>query len=437
MNGKEIVARLKRLNDINTTKDIKQLTAALYPGAHCPLMGAMMAIGGIDDAVMVVLGTEECTYYTKKATIGGFSFKGIDNRCFSVVLNHHDVTFGCKNKLYSAIDELLQEISPKIVFLVTTCVLEVTGDDVDSMAEEMQKKHNIPILPVHTEHFKSANHLPGVRDTILACVSMIEEPEKTSGTKKNVNIIGQRLGRIEDTELYAELVKNGIEIGMMLPGGANAESIKKAANATVNIVVNELGIPFAKAMQRQFGTPYVMFEKYVSPERIHESYRELFTYLELEYPKELEQRYEAAKQCVEDACSQVAGMKYIYGNTALACFEYNAFLTEIGMEPLLIQSNDFPGKEDPFVQAVMEKYNPYVTKTANIAPLQYVYDELKPNLYFGHEYAMRLRAKGIEIVHDNQLTSKLGFEVTEAVVTELVRASEAAKELMKAKKEAM
>ena len=148
MNGTEIISRLKHLGDVSCAKDIKQLTAALFPGAHCPLMGAMMAVGGIEDAVLLVLGTDECAYYTKKATIGGFSFEGIDNRCFSVVLDHHDVTFGCREKLQAAFKELMEDIAPKAVFLVTTCVLEVTGDDVDSMAEELETQYRIPVLPV-------------------------------------------------------------------------------------------------------------------------------------------------------------------------------------------------------------------------------------------------------------------------------------------------
>lgn len=433
MIGKEIIARLKSLNEVDTAKDIKQLTAALYPGAHCPLMGAMMAIGGIHDAIMVILGTDECAYYTKKATIGGFSFKGIDNRCYSVVLNQHDVTFGCKNKLYEAFEELMQEVSAKVIFLVTTCVLEVTGDDVDSMAEELQKKYGVAVLPVHTEHFKSANHMPGVRDTILACVPLIEAVPEEQVNKKRVNIIGQRLGKIEETQLYSQLKKNGIEIGMMLPGGAGAEEIRNGATAGVNIVVNELGLPFAEEMKKRFRTPYVMFDKFVSPEHIMNAFKELFGYLELEMTDELELMYREAVNCAEDAKQELKGMKYIYGNTALSCFEYNAFLVSLGMEPLLIQCNDFPGQENVLVQEILKKYNPYVTKTANIAPLQYVYDELKPNLYFGHEYAARLREKKIALVHDNKLSSMLGFEVTTVVVEELLRAAKEAKELMEEK----
>ena len=429
MNGTEIITRLKRLGDVDSTKDINQLTAALFPGAHCPLMGAMMAVGGIEDAVLLVLGTDECTYYTKKATIGGFSFQGIDNRCYSVVLDQHDVTFGCREKLRSAFAELMEEAAPKAVFVVTTCVLEVTGDDVDSMAEELSGEYGIPVLPVHTEHFKTANHIPGVRDTVTACVSMMETvaPEKVK--KGRVNIIGQRLGKFQDTQLYELLVKHHVEIGMMLPGGTTLEAIRCAATAGVNIVVNELGLPLAKKMQQKFGTPYVMFDKYVAPEHILAAYRELFGYLGIAMEAELVSMYEECAELVESVRAELNGMKYIYGNTSLSCYEYNAFMVSLGMVPLLIQTNEYPGAEDRFVKNILAKHNPYVTKSANIAPLQYVYDELKPNLYLGHEYESRLRAKKIALVHDGNLSSMLGFDVTKAVIAELVRAARDAKEL--------
>ncbi len=429
MNGAEIISGLKRLGDVNSAKEIKQLTAALFPGAHCPLMGAMMAVGGIEDAVLLVLGTDECTYYTKKATIGGFSFEGIDNRCFSVVLDHHDVTFGCREKLQEAFKELMEDVAPKVVFLVTTCVLEVTGDDVDSMAEELETQYQIPVLTVHTEHFKTANHIPGVRDTVTACSSVMERVSEEKVNNKKVNIIGQRLGRFQETQLYDVLVKHDIEIGMMLPGGTTLEAIRQAATAGVNIVVNELGVPLAKKMQERFGTPYVMFDKYVAPEYVLQAYRELFGYLKIAMDEELEAMYRECVQLVEEAKETLSGMKYIYGNTSLSCYEYNAFMVSMGMEPLLIQTNDYPGVDDAYVKLILEKYNPYVTKSANIAPLQYVYDELKPNLYLGHEYEKRLRAKKIALVHDGNLSSMLGFDVTKAVIAELVRAAKDAKEL--------
>ena len=429
MNNQNILSNLRRLSEIHEDKDIRSLTTAQFPGSHCPLMGAMMAIGGIEDAIMLVLGTDECAYYTKQATINGFSFGGIDNRCFSVVIDQHDVTFGCREKLQSAFAELMQEIAPAAVFLVTTCVLEITGDDVDSMADELSSEYQIPVLPVHTEHFKSANHLPGVRDTITACLPLIENPLNNQKAIKRVNVIGQRLGKFQDTELYRVLSQRGIEIGLMLPGGASLQQIRSAADAQVNIVVNDLGLPFAEKMERKFGVPYVMFDKYVDPDHIMQAYQTLFHYLHLDIDSELMDLYHRACTMVSDTTGKVNGMQYIYGNTALNCMEYNLFMIQLGMVPQLIQLNEIKENELEFCRQILTCYDPYVTKTANIAALQTVYDLLKPNLYLGHEFAARLRAKGIALVHGDGISSMLGFEVTMAVVQELIRASNEAREL--------
>ena len=77
----------------------------------------------------------------------------------------------------------------------------------------------------------------------------------------------------------------------------------------------------------------------------------------------------------------------------------------------------------------MQHHDPYVTKSANIAPLQYIYDVLKPQIYLGHEYAARLRKKGIAMAHLDRATSMMGFEITDFVVTELIRAAEESKAL--------
>ena len=69
MDGNEILGRLNRLSKVQTIKDVPQLTTALFPGTHCPLMGAAMVAGGIDDCLLVIVGTDECSYYTKSLTI--------------------------------------------------------------------------------------------------------------------------------------------------------------------------------------------------------------------------------------------------------------------------------------------------------------------------------------------------------------------------------
>jgi len=432
MDGKSLVAQMKRLREVEKVKDIRQLTHAMFPGTHCPLMGAMLAARGIQDAYMLVVGTEECTYYTKVTTMGSSIFGGVDSRCLSVVLDQRDVTFGGAEKIEKAFAEMMQEFAPKAVFLVSTCLVEIIGDDIDAIAETLSETYGIHVLPVHTEHFKTENHIPGVADTIAVCARMMRECPKGDF----VNILGQRLGVFESTELCRILSTADVPVGMTLPSGGSVEKIEQAAGAKVNIVVDATALKLAKRMEAQFGIPYVCFERLADPDQIQAAYRSLFAHLEQELPVEVEALYQKAVQAVGRAIPKLKGVRYIYGNTPLPVFPYNAFMVRMGMIPMLIQTAELPRAEDENLRYILGNSDPYVTKSANIAPLQYVYDELRPDLYLGHEFAMRLRKKGISLVRGDHLSSMLGYEVTEAVLTELARAADEARELKKERAEA-
>ena len=280
MNGNEMLKKLGRLSEITSMKDVRQLTTAMFPGTHCPLMGAAMAVRGIQDAYMLLVGTDECAYYTKHMTLYSQDFGGVDGRCLSVVLDAQNVTFGCAAKMEEAFDELVREYHPKAVFLVTTCIPELIGDDMDAIAGGLSQQYDIPVMAVHTEHFKCDNHLPGLERTITACLGLME-PQEVDGS---VNLLGQRMGRFDTTELCHVLKDAGVEIGVQLPCGCTVEEIRRGPRAKVNIVVNDIAMPLAKKMQRCFGTPYVFFDKYTDPDRILAAYQRLFSYLELPLP---------------------------------------------------------------------------------------------------------------------------------------------------------
>lgn len=423
IDAKALLGKLKPLSSIETIKDVPQLTQALFPGTHCPLMGAAMAVGGIKGALLVVIGTDECAYYTKSMTLHSERFGGPGGRCVSVVLDGHDVTFGSTPKMHSAFKEIMAEYKPECVFLVTTCVVEIIGDDYDAIAEELSDMYNVPVMAVHTEHFKCEDHLPGLERTITACLDMMEKCEKNA----TVNVLGQRMGDFNSTELYRLLTGADVKIGMQLPAGTTVAEIKKAAAARVNIVVNDIALPLAKKMQARFGIPYVHFNKFVRPAKIYESYKELFSYLNVPLSDEVETLYASAVKCTEESRGELNGITYIYGNTPYYCMEMNSFLTELGMVPQIIQTGRYSEEEAHYAKEIIKTCDPLVCKSANIAPLQYIYDELHPYLYLGHEFGARLRKKGIAIVHSDRAGSMLGFEVTEYLLKQLKAATAEAK----------
>ena len=405
MDGNELLGRLNRLSRVQTIKDIPQLTTALFPGTHCPLMGAAMIAGGIKDCLLIIVGTDECSYYTKSLTLSE-RYGGINGRCVSVVLNSHDVTFGSVESTHKAFKEIVAEYQPKCVMLVTTCVIEVIGDDYDAIAEELTKQYSIPVMAVHTEHFKCEDHFPGFERAITACQSIMQ-PQEGDGS---VNVLGQRFGDFADTELYALLTKSSVKIGVQLPSGCTSDDIRHAPAAKVNIVVNDIALPLAQAMQEQYNIPYVYFNRFAAPEKILQAYQHLFAYLELPLPAEVNTKFDECKALEQKTLPVVQGVPYIFGNTQYDCFELNNYLCRLGLVPQLIQSNKLRQEHFEDIKGILATTDPYVCKAANIAPLQYVYDVLHPWIYIGHEFGERLRRKGIAQLHSDPAGKMLGFE---------------------------
>ena len=412
LDGTKMLQKMKRLSEAANMKQVKPLSYALFPGYHCPLMGAMLTIKEIDDSVMVVIGPDECAYYTQLATSGG-AMKASGCRIVSVVLDQHDVTFGCQEKMDEAFTELMEEFNPKMVYLVTTCVVEVIGDDIDAMAMGYEAQYKLPVIVVHAENFKTDDHLPGIEHTLDGSIDAME----AQGIEDRVNVLGLRLGDFTKTEVYRCLKESGTEIGLMLPGKASADEIRTAPGAKCNIVVHPVGLPLAKAMKEQFGIPYVVFERYSDPDRIRISYAQLYALLGKPVPKVLDSLYEAMTEKTEQAKEVLAGKTYISGNTALCNYELHEFMANrLGVKPLLLQISDLDDDSTEFRKNLLAVCDPYVTRSANLGAIGYLYPLLKPDFNIGAGNQIELRKNKIATVRMMQAYSTLGFEVCGMVI---------------------
>ena len=426
LDGTKMLHSMKRLSQAAGMKQVRPLSYALFPGYHCPLMGAMLTIKEIDDSVMVVIGPDECAYYTQLALSGG-TLKANGCRTVSVVLNQHDVTFGCQEKLDEAFEELMEEFSPQAVYLVTTCVVEVTGDDIDAMGAGYEAKYGLPVIVVHAENFKTDDHLPGIQHTLDGCIRMMEAQEVSD----RVNVLGLRLGDFTKSECCRYLQESGTDIGLMLPGQTSAAQVRTAPGAKCNIVVHPVGLPLARQMEERFGTPYVVFQRYSDPDRILSCYQALFRTLEKEMPPALsllhrDMRLESAR-----AKAVLAGKRYISGNTALCNYELHSYLTgTLGLECLLLQISDLDEDSAEFRRILLEHCDPYVTRAANIKAMQYLYPLLRPDFNIGAGNGAVMRENGITSVRMMGAYNTLGFEVCRMVLNAFLQAQKEA-ELMK------
>jgi nitrogenase molybdenum-cofactor synthesis protein NifE len=410
------LSELKRLSEVSGIRDLPAASSVMYPGPHCPLFGAVLALEGITDAVTLVVGNEECTYYAKTFTLHRQGFGGLNGRCVSLVLGRQELTFGCGELLREALLHIVETRHPPDIFLITTCLIEIIGEDTESIARQAAADTGVPVLVIHTEHFSCYNHLPGMERTLTACIDIMEKPDRKPD---GVNILGNRVGVLEDTELYHALRACGVDIRVCLPAkDCRVEGIRNAAQARLNIVVDPIVLPLANAMQDRFGIPFVMFYRDCDPDKIYAGYLRILECLDINIPAVLQSAYERCRLLVADARREFAGKSFIYGNSTSPTLAFTAFLVKLGMEPLLIQIHDITETDQSYIDEIIESgWNPRLTHSANLIPTRALYVQLKPDYFIGHESEDYLRERGITQITTDSCGELLGFAYTEALIT--------------------
>lgn len=237
--------------------DHQSLSGAVSQRA-CVYCGARVVLNPITDAVHIVHGPIGCSSYTWDIRGSLSSGSEMFRNSFSTDLSETDIIFGGEKKLSAAIDEIVTAVSPKTVFIYSTCVVGIIGDDLQAVCNEAEKKHNIRVIPVQSSGFAGSKK-DGYRAACDAIISLMDDAKYKSKKKdnKSFNYLG-------DFNLAGEvwIVNNYFkEMGMNLlnavSGDSTISNLVKAQNASFNIVqCAGSSIYLAEMMKEKFAIPY-------------------------------------------------------------------------------------------------------------------------------------------------------------------------------------
>ena len=99
----------------------------------CVYCGARVVLNPITDAYHIVHGPIGCSAYTWDIRGSLSSGSEVYRNSFSTDLREKDIIFGGEKKLAAAIDEIAETYSPKVIFVYSTCVVGIIGDDLDAV----------------------------------------------------------------------------------------------------------------------------------------------------------------------------------------------------------------------------------------------------------------------------------------------------------------
>jgi nitrogenase molybdenum-cofactor synthesis protein NifE len=177
---------------------------------------------------------------------------------FTTDISENDIIFGGEKRLYKGIAQVVQRYHPPAVFVYSTCVTALIGDDLDAVCQSATKKYETPVIPVHSPGFVGSKNL-GNRlggEALLDHVVGTREPEYT--TPYDINLIGEYNIAGEMWGVIPLFEKVGIRVLAKITGDARYNDICTAHRAKLNVMIcSKALINMGRKMEERYGIPYI------------------------------------------------------------------------------------------------------------------------------------------------------------------------------------
>lgn len=238
------------------------------PGATtggCAFEGAQISLFPYADAAHLVHGPMTCiaTSWETRATKTGWPGRDLTQMGFTTDVNLNDVVFSGEEKLTASIDYIVENYAPEAVFVYSTCVTALIGDDLDLICKQAAEKHKVPMIPVHAPGFVGGKNLGSRLGGEAALRHLIGTKEPETTTNFDINLIGE-YNVTGDMWQYSHLLDElGIRVLSTLSGDGRVADIRTAHRAKLNVIVCAKSlISLTRKMQEQYGIPSVSLSFY-------------------------------------------------------------------------------------------------------------------------------------------------------------------------------
>jgi nitrogenase molybdenum-cofactor synthesis protein NifE len=323
----------------------KGCSKPLTPGAAaggCAFDGAKIVLQPVTDVAHLIHGPLACEGNSWDNRGAASSGPGLWRKSFTTDLTELDIVMGQgEKKLFKAIREIVEAHAPPAVFVYSTCVTALIGDDLDAVCFRASERFDTPVVPVHSPGFAGSKNLGNklAGEALLDHVIGSHEPDDVS--PMDVNILGEFNLSGEFWMVKPLLAKLGMRVRACIPGDARYLDIAGAHTARANMMVCSTAlINLARKMEERWGIPYFEGSFYGIGD-MSESLRQIARLLVAEgSPSDLIQRTEAVIAREEKrAWARIAayrerlqGKKVLLFTGGVKSWSVVAALQEAGME---------------------------------------------------------------------------------------------------------
>ena len=181
-----------------------------------------------------------------------------DSLIFISGLSEIDAVMGNDAKFINDIEAAAKELKPKFIALAGSPIPFMNGTDFPAIAQVIETESGIPAFAVPTNGMHDYTYGAGLALEKIAERFVEERPIRPN----TLNILGATpldFGPQKNVEaMKQKITQYGWEVLSTWAMGDSLETLSRAGEAEVNLVVSSVGIPAAKILEEKFGTPYVI-----------------------------------------------------------------------------------------------------------------------------------------------------------------------------------
>ncbi len=235
-----------------------ELQGPFSQGSVCSEQMVECQAGNVRDAVLIQhspIGCGAGQVIYNSIYRNGLAMRGLPVENLHIIstnLQEDDMVFGGVEKLKQSIRDGWQRHSPKAVFIATSCSTGIIGDDVDSIASQMESEIGIPVIPLHCEGFKSKHWSTGFDATQHGIARQIvrRNPKKQEDLVNVINLWGSDVF----TPMLAEL---GLRVNYVVDM-ATVEELAQLSEAAATVgFCYTLSSYLGAVLEQEFGVPEI------------------------------------------------------------------------------------------------------------------------------------------------------------------------------------
>ena len=398
------------------------------PCHMCMPMGAILPFKGIERSVVLIHGSQGCATYMRRHIAEHYN-EPIDVGSSS--LNEKGTIYGGENNLKQGLDNLIKLYQPGLIGVLTTCLAETIGEDIDRVAADYLLERglaNLPIVTVPTPGYGDS-HAEGywfAVKRVIACLA-----RKTEKHRK-INVIVPNLSPADIREIKRILGLMQVDYTLLsdfsetldrpfarpykkIPdGGTRLADIIRMPGAPATI---QFGITAAdsispgKYLETEFGVPLYNLPIPMGVAATHSFIGVLMKITGNPVPEVLERERGRLLDCMIDSHKyNAAGRSVIFGDPELV-YAMTRTCLENGVFPVVVATGGRTAKLaellEPEFRSMQREVQ--IINEADFAEIREKSREMKANIAIGHSDGRYLTEKeGIPLV-------RMGFPIHDRV----------------------